>query len=208
MPTYCDPWPGKRNASLPRRLAAAKDGRLLAGLRGRLAAESRNRFRARGPTAHALGPRRGLHFQSVSSRRATSAMRQLRSAVKGPPAARSLGADFGPVDQAFERVELLEQPGLLIGRIGENLNVAIPVDRAVFGARLLRGRNENCCRRSRMRSRPRGADGRARDSHGRGLGVQVERRAAFRQPFDRPLNLCGRRQDLVMKGQRRLDQPG
>ena len=128
-------------------------------------------------------------------------------AIEGLAAARSLGSNFGPIDQRLERFELLEQSVRLVGRIGQNLNVAVPVNFRLLRAGFL----EDAMKIAAAEAE--GADGRtARLAASReprpGQGVQVERRPAVTQPLDRALNLRRGREHLVIECQRRLDETG
>ena len=96
--------------------------------------------------------------------------------------------------------------GRIVGREGEDLHVAVPVDARLLGLGFLEHAVEIAAAEAE------GADGRAARmagprQPGPGLGVQVERRVAAGQRLDRPADLDGRRQDLVMQRQRGLDQP-
>ncbi len=104
---------------------------------------------------------------------------------------------------ACERVADL---GRIIGREREDLHVAVPVDAWLLGLGFFEDAVEIAAAEAECADRRAARVAGARQPGPR-LGVQVERRVPAGEPLDRPADLGRRRQDLVMKRQRRLDQP-
>ncbi len=128
----------------------------------------------------------------------------------GPPGGARLGGaatQFVPRQIGRPRGQLGVEGGGIVRAEGEQLHVAVPIDLRFVRFRLFEDAMEIAAAEAE------GADaGPARMVGGRQprplLGVDVERRRPRLQSVERPLHLDRRRQDLVMQGQRRLDETG
>ena len=121
------------------------------------------------------------------------------------PAARSLFTNVRPCRGVCPAGQGRIDLGRARARVGEDLDVAAPVDAGLLRPGLLENAVEIAAAESEGADRR--AAGMARAAKpGPGFGAEVKRRSPRGQGFDRLAHLDRRRQDLVVERQRGLDQ--